>query len=338
MNTHPQALLYPAALFALLASLFVAAPAHSGIVEKETARYFTFKQSEYPLDADGRLSDSNAREILLGLKRIYDGAPPVSKEDFASLQDIRDNLHRVYAGEVYEEMLLTCLKAYANHLVYCLETPSAQEKEPQAPSMTFDAPKDRHNSVRYYGGRLVRVNEHFAYFENKGGGRTYFIVFDCTLYGLKEKRRGVSGDLFSGYRVEWNLSSGKDKDPDEYYVDTLKKGREGLGKEIPDMVAKAIGELAAEYEKFVQRIADNANRRAVVFEEQWNPLLDQIPRAVYARRGTEYAAVIEKLASQLVTTGLQFMTDDKSRKDLEKFATESHLDYKRPKATGNKLF
>jgi len=320
MRIHPTATMLTTFLLGLFCSLFVLSPASAKIIEKETVRYFTFEESEYPLDADGRLSDASAREILRRVKRIYESVPPLSKQDYASLCDIRDNLHRVYAGEVYEEILFICIKTVANYAVY-LQQPPRKDELPK---------RQKDTETVFYGGRMLRVTTKMDDYESKGGRFWYYMSFRCTLI-----ERQYKGEVFFKNRSpRWDIHA----EPQEYAVE-IAKVRPKFEKDLlPELLDEAAVKLAEFIESFIATLYKNGNHRSVLFEEQWNPVLNAIPRTIWERAAKDQPRVSRTLASRLTTTCLQYMTSNDQRAKLKSFAKQAGLDFVEPRVTEEKPF
>jgi hypothetical protein len=322
MKKHPNWQLFTV-LLGLFVCCFSAKCVFANVIQKETVSYFKFEKNEYPLDADGKLSDLNARDILCCVKRIYEEVPPMTEENFASLCDIRDNLRRVYGGEVYEEILLTCIKTCANYAIYLQQEPSSAEYPKKVPDRdTF-----------FYGGRMVRVETSQTTGQNVQGSTLQFISFNCVLI---ERQRKEGDAALKNDHVRWGSHVGGGAPPYNEEVVRIKPYFEQDA--LPGLFDEAAENLAAFLESFIASLQKNGNRRSIVIEEQLDPVLKGIPIAIYEKKAKDHPEVSKMLASKLISICLEYMNSDKAKGELKDFASKSGIEYKEPEVKEKKMF
>lgn len=301
------------------------------IVEKKTVRYFRFDGCEYPLDSEGHITDANARAILHDIRRLYNITPPLTDKVYTLLNDIRDNLHRVYRGEVYEEILFTCIKTVANYAVYLQQPPEADDYPKKVITNSYlDYEK---MDTFFYCGRMVRIISKPDMYESRGGRTYLYIKLSCVL-----AERFQKGDVFfKDGRARWIKHIHSKSSPP--YKAELAKIKPKFEKEVlHELFDEAAKHVTALIEGFVATLHNNGNLQSTGFEEQWNSILDGIPRAIYKNVATDYPSGSKKLASSLVTLSLKYMNSKAAKSSLEQFAKQEGLHFTKPKPLMKKYF
>ncbi len=331
---------------------------HADVVEKNNKRYFRLGDQEYICNADNRISDESARDILRMVRRIYDSTDTKGKAVNTKLtDDVWGNLHKVYSGDAYDEILFTCLKYKLNRLFEYLQ-PARKERTDISTHMygMLISFKATNPAIHSYS---IANNDNFQGGYHYNNQTAYIARSWISIYILQKKhgkdvfvsseqdKAGPRGSVYHGSR---NYSyNDKRKFSD---ATLIKQAKARIDAQFDAMstneqnnktlLARATDSFVEQIEALTTYYAKQVGGDSYIYENQWDELMVKLPQVVVSLKKSLGDTAATTIAGRITTLSLKSAKAEDSRKALVDFGKKHKLQFSAPKpkekAKTKKLF
>lgn len=290
-------------LFAVTAT----SQANAQILERGNDRFLKLGDREYSANANHMLSDDSAKDILLRIRLAYDDP---THPDNSIVDLVWSSLHKIYTGEVYEEIMMTALRIKCDCLFSLLARPNHIDED-----------------TSYFYGQLITYQEPSI----KRGGAI----------GLG---KGVGYDYSRRYYTI-SMSVELTREKFEYLGDEIKApANETQGFEVArahadqlfagkrnELIDQAIDIFVHNLDEICTYFTTTASPSSYVLKEQWDPFLTKLPAAALQKKADCGEVVARRIAGRLITLVMKHTQNIGTQSILTQFAQDNALQYETPK-------
>ncbi len=313
------------------------------IVEKGSTRYFQLGDQEYVCNADNRISDASAEQILKTVRKIYsatDVKKDTKKEHDAIIDSLWTTFHQVCTpGELYDQILFICLKHKLNILFELVTTKNQYTNRGKAgdsetriiiPGISHITVFYDYNIIRRYRDGsvgVVKIDDGIDHFG------IYFGYVRVEEAGIHEYT--YQDSLAQLRRSRWTGSQlGSFEDAGRNRISNAFSSRlQAIKKSPGDRFLNPFTSILKHYE-------DNCDTDSFIFDSEWDQVLLTSARLILAfrkdhlsgKRKSDYDKdAMDLFATKMMNSCLEFCKTEKTKKELLGLANKNKLKVTVPK-------